>query len=248
MAILVLQHQPDVTIGRLGACLREHGQTLDFRRLWLPEGPRNPHIPKDFDNIDAVITLGGAMNVDDPGYAWMKPELAFLKSAHERKLPIIGICLGSQLIAKALGGEIGPMDSGVAEWGMGKIMQHPVANTETILAGIAWTSWQFHAHGQEIKTPPPGATVLQYSAKCKVQSFKVGLRTYGFQYHFECDLPQIERFLSSNDPQISCAGVHDPAQAIAEARAHYADFARLSDRLCVNLAEYLLPVSRRIVA
>jgi GMP synthase (glutamine-hydrolysing) len=181
----------------------------------------------------------------------MAAETAFLKAAHERRMPMVGICLGAQLIAKALGGEVGPMDSAgdrAAEYGMGIVKQHPVANTETILAGVPWTSWQMHAHGQEVKAPPAGATVLQHSALCKVQSFRVGLRTYGFQYHFECDLPAVESYLRSGDALIARAGITDVEAEIARAREVYADYARVSDRLCVNLVEYLFPVSRRIVA
>ncbi len=251
MSILVLQHDPDAPLGRLGACLRDHAQRCDIRKLWIPESPTNPHVPADFDNVDAVISLGGRNNVGDHT-PWMAREMAFLKQTHERKLPLIGICLGAQMIAKTLGGEVGVMvdASGVAtaECGLANVRQHPVANTEIVLAGVPWTTPQMHAHGQEVKTPPPGATVFQFSDRCRVQSFRVGLRTCGFQYHFEWDWPLIERFLSTPDEQLTRAGITDRAAAIADAKSKYAEFARVSDRLCVNLAEYVLPVSRRIVA
>lgn len=246
MAILVLQHAPSESLGRLGACLRDHGQKTDVRKLWLPPNAKNPHIPRDFDNIDAVISLGGPMNVGDPGHAWMAPELEYLRRAHERKLPIVGICLGAQLIAKALGGEVGFMEAG-PEVGMRQIKTLVPGQTEITLAGIAWTSWQFHTHAQEVKTPPPGSTVFQSSDKCKVQSFRVGLRTFGFQYHFECDLPMIENWLKT-DTLCAQAGITNVNAEIASIREKYADYARLSDRLCVNLIEYVFPVSRRIVA
>jgi GMP synthase (glutamine-hydrolysing) len=251
MAILVLQHDPDAPLARLGACLREHGQSCDIRRLWLPESPTNPHVPTDFDDVDAIIALGGRNNVGDHT-PWMARELVLLKQAHERRLPLIGICLGAQMIAKALGGEVGRMNDAAgnpsAECGMAPVRQHPVGNTETFLAGVPWATPEMHAHGQEIKTPPPGAIVFQFSDRCKVQSFRVGLRTIGFQYHFEWDMPIIERFLSTPDEQLALGGITDPKAAIAEAKARYGEFARVSDRLCVNLAEYVLPVSRRIVA
>ena len=178
--------------------------------------------------------------------------MAFLKQTHERRLPLIGICLGAQMIAKALGGEVGPMTDAsgqpAAECGMASVRQHPIGNTETILSGIPWTTPQMHAHGQEVKTPPPGATVFQFSDRCKVQSFRVGLRTCAFQYHFEWDWPLIERFLGTPDDQLTRAGITDPRAAVADAQSRYPEFARVSDRLCVNLAEYVLPVSRRIVA
>ena len=252
MAIIVLQHSESVTLGRLGPCLRDHGKPVDVRRLDRPvgewvNGAPNQHVPADFDDVDGVISLGGEMMVGDP-LPWMNAELEFLKETHARKLPLLGICLGAQMIAKALGGEVGPIDGGRAEWGMAPVKQHPIANTDIILAGVPWTSWQFHAHGQEVKTLPAGAACLQYSNTCKVQSFRAGLRTYGFQYHFECDGPMIADYLRSGDEQIARSGITDIKAALADADARYEDFARVADRLCVNIATYLLPVTRKFVA
>lgn len=258
MAIIVFQHTATEGPGRLGVILRDHGKVLDLRRLDLPVGApsagavglRNQHIPTDFDDVEGVITLGGEMMVGDD-YPWMNAELEFLREAHKRHIPLVGICLGAQMIAKALGGEVGPMEgeagSGGAEWGMAPVRQHPVANTETMLAGIPWTIWQMHAHGWEVKSVPPGAVILQYSDKCKVQAFRAGMRTYAFQYHFEFDLPMIEAILTSGSPQIAQAGI-DPARALDQVREHYDDYARVSDRLCVNMASYLFPVTRAITA
>lgn len=255
MAIIVLQHTHSEGPGRLGYTLRDHGTRLDVRRLDLPVGapaaggvgPRNRHVPIDFDDVDGVITLGGGMMVGDP-LPWMQPELEFLAEAHRRRLPLIGICLGAQMIAKALGGEVGPMASPPGpEWGMGEVRQHPAANTDIILAGIPWTTWQFHAHGWEVKTPPPGAQVLQYSDRCKVQSFRAGIRTYAFQYHFECDLPMIGELLNGGCAQMAESGLErEPGFALA--RERYEPYARVNDRLCVNLAAFLFPVSRAISA
>lgn len=247
MAIIVLQHTPSEGPGRLGDTLREYGQRLDVRRLDLPMGgpsaggggARNEHVPGDFDGVEGVITLGGGMMVGD-ALPWMQPELEFLKEAHRRNLPLVGICLGAQMIAKALGGEVGQCERG-PEWGMGLVKQHPVANTDIVLAGVPWTSWQMHAHGWEVKTPPPGATVLQWSDKCKVQSFRAGLRTYAFQYHPECTMPMIGDLLNCGCAQIAEAGV-EPKAALAAAGEVYEDYARVSDRLCSNLADYLFAV------
>lgn len=220
---------------------------------FIAHNPEARGIPTDFDDVEGLIVLGGPMNVtDDPASVpWMAREIEFIAEAHRRNLPLVGVCLGAQLIATALGGEVGPMTNPAgqptAEWGMAPVHQTPPANTDIILAGIPWSMQQFHAHGQEIKKLPPGATALQFSDKCKVQSFRIGLRTYAFQYHFECDLPTIESFLNSGDPQIALAST-DPARAIDDARVVYEEFARLSDRLCVNLASFLFPVGRAITA
>lgn len=247
MSIIVLQHTAAEGPGRLGTVLRSLGRTLDIRRLDLPVGTglsptRNQHIPTDFDNIDGVIALGGPMMVGDD-LPWMQPELEFLAAAHRRKLPLVGICLGAQMIARALGGEVGPIDGGKAEWGMLPVRQHPVANTDIILAGVAWSTPQFHCHGQEVKKLPAGAMALQSSSLCKVQSFRVGLRTYAFQYHFEYTLDDIRIALTSNDPQMAQAGL-DAREGLNQARAQYDEYARLGDRLCQNLATYLFAPSR----
>lgn len=256
MAILIFQHSSTEGPGRIALTLRDHGKQLDVRRLDLPVNPARPEargVPGDFDDVEGLVILGGTMNVtDDPASVpWMAREIEFIAEAHRRNLPVVGVCLGAQLIAKALGGEVGPMTDAAgqptAEWGMATVRQTPPANTDIILAGIPWSMQQFHAHGQEVKKLPAGAMALQFSDKCKVQSFRVGLRTYAFQYHFECDLRMIESFLESGEPQIALAGV-DPGRAMDDARVVCEEYARLSDRICVNLTSFLFPVSRAITA
>lgn len=245
MPILIFQHTATEHAGRLAMTFRDHARKMDVRRLDLPESRTNPHVPTDFDGIEGIVSLGGQMNVGDD-LPWMQREIEFLAAAHKRNVPIVGICLGAQLIAKALGGTVAPMADG-PEWGMADVRQFPIANTDIILAGIPWELPQFHAHGQEVVTLPPGATALQASDKCKVQSFRAGLRTYGFQYHFECDLAMIQDFLTSGDPQMAASGL-DAEHGMAEARMQYEMYARTSDRLAVNLATYLFASARAMSA
>jgi len=107
MAIIVFQHDDRNAAGRLGLTLRDHGFKLDIRRLH-----RGDAVPPDFDEVEGVLSLGGKPNVDDPRdmHPWMDAELAFLREAHARALPVVGICLGHQLIAAALGGEVAKAD------------------------------------------------------------------------------------------------------------------------------------------
>jgi GMP synthase (glutamine-hydrolysing) len=244
MAIIVFQHSEIGVPGRLGLTLRDQGRTLDIRRLDLPAGAGVRHVPPDFDGVEAVVSLGGPQNIGEE-YPWMAAEIEYLGEAHRRRLPLVGICLGCQLIAHALGGKVGPMDK--PEWGFTAVSQHPVANTDTILAGIPWTTRQFQAHGQEVKEPPGAATLLESSAACRVQSFRAGLRTYAFQYHFECDRDMIRGFAAGSADELRAAGL-DAAAVERQADEHYERFARAADRLCGNLASYLFPVSRRFVA
>jgi len=244
MAIIVFQHSPLGTPGRLGLTLRDHASKLDIRRLDLPLTRTNFHVPADFDNVEGVISLGGPQNVGDD-LPWMQPEIDFLRETHKRQIPLLGICLGHQLIAHALGGKVAPMTQ--PEWGFPLVHQLPVANTDTLLAGVPWSSRQFQAHAQEVKELPPGATLLQSSEMCKIQAFRAGLRTYSFQYHFECDREMVQSFADSSRDELATLGL-DPAAITAQADQHYDRFAVTADRICVNLAMYLFNVGRRAVA
>jgi GMP synthase-like glutamine amidotransferase len=234
--IIVFQHSPHGTPGRLGMTLRDHGFRLDIRRLDQPE-PAGGWIPGDLDNVHGVISLGGPQNVDE-SHPWMERELAFLRRAHEAMLPVLGICLGCQLIAKALGGRVERMES--PEVGMMPVKVTVPGQTDTLMAGLPWTHMQFQSHGCQVVEPPAGASVLASSERCRVQVFRCGMRTVGIQFHPECDRGMIERFESSPDSMASKAGLSSDALS-RQVEEHYAAYARLSDRLCVNLASWCFP-------
>src|SRR5690606_448891 len=131
--------------------------------------------------------------VDDK-YGWIEKECAFIRGAHERGLPVIGVCLGAQMIAKALGGTV--EKAAQREAGFVDVDLLPVAHTDTILAGIAWKAPQFSLHRYEVTELPAGGVRLAKSEHCANQAFRVGMRTYGFQYHFEADRPMMNELLA----------------------------------------------------
>lgn len=237
MPTVILQHSPTDGPGRLGDALRRLGHKMDIRRIDL-HGPSA--LPTDTDEIDALIILGGPQNVSED-HPWIKPELDLIRAAHAQRLPIVGICLGHQLIAHALGGEVAP--AATPEFGLVKVSQHPIANTDTILAGVPWITHQFQTHAQEVAKAPPDATVLQFSKDCKVQSFRCGLRTYGFQYHFEYSSQAIDSAIKGSFGQSVMAKLGLSAEQVrAQAAEHAETFARIADRLSGNIAAYMLPL------
>jgi GMP synthase-like glutamine amidotransferase len=240
MAIIVFQHSPVDTIGLLGPALRDRGHRLDFRRL---DQLGAAGVPVDFDGVDAVIVLGGPQNVGDAS-PFLDAEMDYLRGAHARQLAIVGICLGHQLVAAALGGEVGP--AAKAEIGFVKVASTPPGQTDTILAGIPWNAPVFQSHAHEVKKAPPDSTVLQSSPDCKVQSFRVGLRTYGFQYHFECDAAAVENHLATPFATnlISTLGL-SAADIRARATEHSDVIRRVSDRLCANIGSFMFPGFRK---
>ena len=241
MAIIVFQHSAVSAPGRIGTIFRDLGFKLDIRRL---DRLGREGVPPDFDNVHGVISLGGPQNVGE-SHPWMEAELAYLREAHRLQLPVVGVCLGAQLIAHALGGQVGPMER--AEWGFTKVSINTFGQVETVLAGIPWDSHQFQAHGQEVKQPPPDSTLLASSALCKVQAFRAGIRTYGFQYHFECTREMIEQFVATDKGDMQRAGAA-AGDIAAQLERHYDIFARSADRLCDNLAMYLFPLQRKTTA
>ncbi|MEO1129152.1 MAG: type 1 glutamine amidotransferase [Planctomycetota bacterium] len=232
MAILVFQHDDRCRPGRLGLTLRDHTFKL---RIVRPDQGEQP--PVDYDDVDAVISLGGPQMVTD-GHAWIEREQEYIRGAHERSLPVIGVCLGHQMVASALGGEVGPMDR--PEIGFVDVDVLPAGHTDSILSGVAWRSPQFQKHRQEVKSLPPGAVKLASSKQCDVQIFRAGMRTYGFQYHFECDRAMIDVLLADAKTDLHQAGVTTEEFA-RQCDEKYEMFARLADRTCINIATYLIP-------
>ncbi|MGH7131842.1 MAG: type 1 glutamine amidotransferase [Phycisphaerales bacterium] len=238
MPIIVFQHSPTDGLGRLAPILRDNAHALEIRHVAAGDP-----VPTDFAGIDALIVLGGPMNVGD-NLPWMAAELDCIREANARQIPLMGICLGHQMIAKALGGEVAPADK--PEIGFCPVDLTVSGQTDTIFAGVPWTTRQFQTHAQEVKKLPDGAVHLASSAACKVQSFRVGLRTYGFQFHFEALPSDVEAFLA--DP--SCKGAMQQTGLTADeirrqAAAHADMFERAGNRLADNIAQYMFPVLAR---
>jgi GMP synthase-like glutamine amidotransferase len=241
MAITVFEHHPLETADRLGTVLNEHGHRLDIIQLH-----RGQPVPPDLDNVDGVISMGGPMNLDDAERPdWMRPELDFLKAAHEADLPVLGVCLGAQLIAEALGGSVEKMES--PEIGFGKVTSTFFGTTDPLHLGVPWDMQMFHAHGRQVTSPPPGGTPmpLSGSAATKCQAFRVGLNTYGFQYHFEWTRKTIEQVIA-DDPEFYGSGEHRPDDLLRSLDPHYRLYRHLGDRLCQNLATLMFPLDKRL--
>lgn len=229
--IVVFQHSDRCGPGRLGRVLAEHGRVIDVLR---PDRDGPDAVPADLHDIDGVVSLGGPMNVTD-GLDWLDAEIAFLARAHAANIPIVGVCLGHQAVAEALGGQVRDMPA--PELGFREIDLLGPAQNDVIFGGVPWRSHQSCSHGQEVAEPPAGAVVLAKSEACAVQAFRVGLTTYAFQYHFEWTREQI---LAEDEAFLRRAGV-TPGDLEAECDRHYDRFDQIATRQCQNLAHLLLP-------
>lgn len=237
MSLVILEHSPSAGAMRLAAALRDHGHRL--RVIALHAGAA---VPADLDDIDGVVAMGGAYSANG-GEPWIEPEMALLREADAAELPVLGICLGSQVLARALGGAVAPMEDGI-ELGWHEVTLTPAGAEDPLHTGIAWTSMQFHWHQEQVTTMPDGARVLATSQRCNAQAWTRGLRTYGFQYHPEV-YPQTPLAWAGEEPDdVRKAGV-TVDDLKTQTAAHYPVFERLTDRLFESIALLLMPSDRR---
>lgn len=170
----VLQHVPFESVGSIGPWLSARDANISFTRFFessaLPE-PRG---------LDLIIVMGGPMSVNDEAVLpWLKPEKLFLRKAIEHELPVVGICLGAQLIASALGARVYVNAAKEIGWfeidatpGMHDVFHFP---EKTMV---------FHWHGDTFDLPS-GSVRLAKSVGCANQAFQVGKKVIGLQFHLE---------------------------------------------------------------
>ncbi|MEM8682149.1 MAG: type 1 glutamine amidotransferase [Pseudomonadota bacterium] len=203
--VLVFQHVPYEPLGTLDPLLKQSG----FRIRYVNFG-RDPYQQPSLDGYSAIVVLGGPMNADDhANYPHLQTELELIREALDREILILGICLGAQLLARALGGVVHADTGREIGW-------HPVSVNEDglddpVLSSFGDQNQVFQWHDDIIELPP-SAVCLASSDTCPVQAFRYGSMAYGFQFHLEADAPLIERWLQTPDHQ----SVFDEGAASAE--------------------------------
>jgi len=178
---LVFQHVAVEHPGIFRDFMRRDGIRWDVVELDAGEP-----IPELAD-YDALVVMGGPMDVwQETKYPWLVSEKeAIRKFVKDMRRPYLGICLGHQLLADALGGAVGLMDR--PEVGMSTVELTPAGKDDPSFAGIATPFACVQWHGAEVKTPPEGAQILAHNDACAVQAMRFGRHDYGFQYHVEIE-------------------------------------------------------------
>ncbi len=191
MKVLVTQHHIAEPAGTFGDFLAERGCALDVRHLHLGH-----KLPDSLDGYGLVISMGGPMNVyDEDEHPWLADETAMLARAMRSGLPTVGICLGSQLMAKALGAAV--VDSPQPEIGWFSTRLNDAGVADPVFKGIdrELTVLQFH---NDMFQVPEGAQLLAGSERCPHQAFRYGL-SYGFQFHVEVTAGIIDPWYRNDD-------------------------------------------------
>ncbi len=187
--ILVVEHAEERAAG-VADYLTRLG--LPFDRLRVYAGDSLP--PPDWGQI--IILSGGPMSPNDlDAYPFLRTESDFLRQALDLKLPILGLCLGHQLLADALGGEV---DVGPQEVGWLPVQVSEAGENDPLFDGVPQEFSPFHYHIEQVVTLPPEATVLASSPLCPVQAFRYGQTpAWGVQFHPEINPQRGETVLRS---------------------------------------------------
>jgi len=187
--ILVFQHVAAEPLGTLDPLIRQRGHRVKFVNF-----ERQPEAKPRLDRYKGLIVLGGPMNVEDrDARPHLQTEIAAIREALAQGKPVLGICLGAQLLAHALGGEV--RRHHVSEIGWYDLATTAAGRSDPVFAPLGDIAPIFQWHGYTFSLPA-GVAHLARTNTCENQAFRHGDNAYGFQFHLEMDKPLIERWLN----------------------------------------------------
>jgi GMP synthase-like glutamine amidotransferase len=232
---VIVQHAEVEGAGRIADLLTDLGYSLSAHTL-----RQRADLPRNISDNDLLIVMGGSMGVGDigaPGFDYLEVEIELLKHRIEKDAPVLGVCLGAQLLAHAAGAPVQPMAAGdgrrLYEVGWGPIAFHRAGN-EALLSGIPDQAAVVHWHGDQFALPQ-GARLLATSDLCN-QGFQLGRRLFGLQFHCELDAAHIEDFLREDAEYVQKANGQQGAARIREdTRKNIDAFREIGSRLLSNI-------------
>ncbi|UHD18097.1 type 1 glutamine amidotransferase [Thiocapsa bogorovii] len=229
MRVQVLQHVPFEGIGSMESWLAERRLTPNYT-LFFDDGVLPP-----VEGLDLVIVMGGPMSVNDEAQLpWLRAEKQFLREAIAHGARVLGVCLGAQLIADALGARVYPNAEKEIGW-------FPIrgvcegADTGEDCCRFPAESLVFHWHGETFDLPP-GAIRLARSAACENQAFRIGRQVIGLQFHLETTAQSAEAILDHcRDELVSAPWVQTEADILGVDPGAYGEANRLMSRILDDL-------------
>jgi GMP synthase (glutamine-hydrolysing) len=212
--LLVFQHVAAEPLGTLDALIRARGHRIRFHNF-----ERDPDAKPTVDRYKGLIVLGGTMNVEDQHRRpHLKTEMLAIEQALAQGKPVLGICLGAQLLAHVLGAPVRRHQ--VDEIGWYDLNATRAGRDDAVLGTIGECQqvFQWHSYTYDL---PKSAVQLARTATCEQQAFRYGANAYGFQFHLEADAALIDRWLRTPAfrEQLAGAGRDAAENAIRAATA-----------------------------
>lgn len=187
MRVLAIVHQRDAGPGVFADAIRRRGAALDH---WIP--PEEGAPPRPAPDYDGVLVLGGAMHANQERlHPWLRQEKALLRELVERDVPVLGVCLGAQLLAEAAGAP--PRRAREPEIGWYEVEVSAQGAADSLLGPLAPRFSAFQWHSYELGLPE-GATALAKSDVC-LQAYRIGDRAWGIQFHAEVSAADVGAWL-----------------------------------------------------
>ncbi len=234
MKALAIVHQADAGPGVFAAAVASKGWKLS---MWSP--PTQP-LPADVENHGAVFAFGAAVNPDqDAEHPWLATERALLADLLDAGTPILAVCLGSEVLAQAAGGEAPRTEP---EIGWREIKVTEAGQEDPLLAPLADSFFAFQWHSYE-SAPPADATLLATSDG-RPAAYRVGQRAWGIQFHAEVTRDDAARWIRDyrTDPDAVRIGV-DPKALVAEVEERIDASNALGAGICERFLDVAASVS-----
>lgn len=207
MKLHYIQHVPFENPGSILTWAADHGHTVTATHVYA-----DPHFP-ELEDLDWLIIMGGPMNIDEETeYPWLIAEKELIRAAVARGKVVIGLCLGGQLIAGALGGKV--TRNPLKEIGWLPVRLLETARKMPLFDFFPEYPMVFQWHGDTFSTLPEGAVLLATSEACPNQAFLYGDRVFGFQYHLENTEGIIRGLIKNCGDELVPADTVQPAEEL----------------------------------
>ncbi len=225
MKMAVLQHVPFEGPAALGEWAAEHRIATDVYHLYKGEA-----LP-DISAFDMLTVLGGPMSVNDTlRLSWLQPEIDLVRDAINANKIVLGICLGAQLIARALGAKV--YAAGCKEIGWFPV--HNIAEAHPFFDGLPSVFVPFHWHGDTFDLPEGGARLAETGAVPN-QAFAYGSRVLGLQFHIEATQESIQALVENAADEIGSGQFEQSPATILAGVSHYQSLRPLLNQVLLNL-------------
>jgi|HubBroStandDraft_4_1064222.scaffolds.fasta_scaffold206242_2 GMP synthase (glutamine-hydrolysing) len=237
-ALQVLQHVAMEGPARIADVAREMGFAVSVHALF-----DGAPVPDSIDPSDVLVVMGGSMGVGDIGDArwpFLKGEVELIARTLREELPVLGICLGAQLMAHALGARVYPCHVGDPpvrhrEVGWGAVTFTAGADTEPVLEDANESEVVLHWHGDTFDLPK-GATRLASTLACENQMFRFGRRSYALQFHIEVTGDDVKRWAKEDAAFVLAAnGPGGTERILADTDRYMPRHRHIGDRLIHNI-------------